>query len=146
MGTSGCVVNSELKRVLFELSKQHKYQQRVNYIMNILPSTMADNRMNPLKIPNILYNLEDKRTEKMKEIYSKSHISLADAGLDFHIPIPALLRKERELDIILILDISSEMDNAKNLKSAQQYAKQHLLPFPEINCSKLDDKLIRYKI
>ncbi len=68
-------------------------------------------------------------------------LTLIDAGLDFNIPMPPLLRTEREIDIIIVFDNSYYIQNAPALIGAQNYAKKKNLPFPAIEIKDIDKKV-----
>lgn len=65
-------------------------------------------------------------------LHTHETITLVDAGIDFRIPTPPLLRKERHVDIIIIMD-ASDRPLSTELHLAQAYAQQYQLPFPTIN-------------
>ncbi len=60
---------------------------------------------------------------------------LIDAGLDFNLPLPPLLRPERAVDIIIVLDASASniVNPAAQLKLAEKYAQKNNLKFPTID-------------
>jgi len=64
----------------------------------------------------------------------KPLLNVLDAGCHFNIPLPPLLRREREIDIILALDQSAGQGLllSDSLPAAQEYAKKFNLPFPDI--------------
>jgi len=65
-----------------------------------------------------------------------SHMIVADAGIDFNLPTPPLLKKQRNIDVIIICDASYKKaalpNNFKHLKKAQKYAHDHGIPFPKL--------------
>ncbi|EKX53566.1 hypothetical protein GUITHDRAFT_132677 [Guillardia theta CCMP2712] len=67
-----------------------------------------------------------------------SDLRLTDAGIHMNAPLPALLRRERASDVIILLDSRSTSgeadvnDSFDVLKPAEEYAKQRDLPFPSI--------------
>lgn len=60
---------------------------------------------------------------------------LIDAGLDFNIPLPPLLRPERAIDIIIVFDASASTVTtpASQLKLGQEHAQRNNLKFPNID-------------
>lgn len=62
---------------------------------------------------------------------------LIDAGLDFNLPLPSLLCKERSVDIIIVIDASASIISkpAAQLKKAEEYAQKNNLSFPTIDYS-----------
>jgi phospholipase A2 len=83
-------------------------------------------RLSPACVYNWTFNCPEVNMHK------HSTFTLVDAGIDFRIPTPPLLRAERHVDIIIIMD-ASDRPLGTELHLAQAYAQQHKLPFPEIN-------------
>jgi cytosolic phospholipase A2 len=71
---------------------------------------------------------------------TQSKLTLVDAGIDFNIPVPPLLRAARAIDIIIIYDTSATLSSqplsstplAQALAGAQKYAQDRGLKFPPI--------------
>ncbi|MFH1831867.1 MAG: hypothetical protein ABH827_03615 [bacterium] len=82
---------------------------------------------------NFLPSPIDNPTYKYTECpYSKKSISLADAGIDFDLPIAPLL--ERKAEIIICCDASSDATHLgfPELKMAERYARLHNYNFPSL--------------
>lgn len=71
-------------------------------------------------------------------------LTLVDGGIDINLPIPPLLRPERAVDIIIILDASGS-PVGKHLLLSQQYAKDNNLKFPVIDVTSLDNRCSVHK-
>lgn len=84
-------------------------------------------RISPAKLYNYTYGLAESPLKDEKQI------TLVDAGLAFNLPTPPLLRPQRALDVIFILDSSADIGTAGELKKAERYANQNNLPFPKID-------------
>ena len=84
-------------------------------------------RVSPAKVFNYTYGLPSSPLKDIKQI------TLVDAGLAFNLPTPPLLRKERALDVIFILDSSADEGTAGELKKAEKHARDNNLPFPAID-------------
>lgn len=93
----------------------------------------SSKRFLPALVANPNYNDEND--------YEKNTV-LIDAGIDFNLPLPPLLRPERELDIIFALDASGKIANGMELKLAEQYALKNNLRFPRIDYTDIDSKTI----
>ena len=67
---------------------------------------------------------------------------LVDAGIDFNLPIPPLLRRDRAIDIIICLDASGppEIDDCHALKGAKHWADARNIPFPSVPFGIQDSK------
>lgn len=62
-------------------------------------------------------------------------LTVVDAGCDINLPFAPLIRREREVDVIIALDQSGGRDQlySTNLTLASQYARERNLPFPDIS-------------
>jgi hypothetical protein len=63
-----------------------------------------------------------------------STFTAVDAGIDFNLPFPPLLRQSRALDLIVVGDWSAPtlQDPAKELRLAENWARVRGIPFPKI--------------
>ena len=63
-----------------------------------------------------------------------STFTAVDAGIDFNLPFPPLLRQPRGIDLIIVGDWSapSPEDPAKELRLAENWARVRGVPFPKI--------------
>jgi hypothetical protein len=84
-------------------------------------------RISPAQVMNFTHGLDGSPLKDLKKL------TLVDAGLAFNLPLPPLLRPERQLDIIFIFDASADVGMAGELKKAERYARANNLPFPEID-------------
>jgi len=87
-------------------------------------------RLSPAKIKNIAGE------------NSMTFLTLVDAGIDFNLPVPPLLKKERKLDLIIIYDLSSNADTAKELKYVEKYAIKNGYKFPKIKYAEIGQSTI----
>ena len=67
-------------------------------------------------------------------------ITLVDAGLDYNLPLVPLFKKEREIDLIIVLDASAA-EPGKELRKAEGYFNQRGIKFPKINYDGIDKKI-----
>lgn len=98
----------------------------------ILASFIGDMRLFPSMLSNFTYLYES------SPIPSDKTISLVDAGIDFNLPFPPLLRQARNIDIIIVYDASANVAGAADLRSAELYAHRKGLKFPPINYDAVD--------
>ena len=103
-------------------------------IHQIKASSVNDFRLFPSMLNNFTYHY-------MGPLQSEEHICLIDAGIDFNLPVPPLLRAARNLDTLIIYDSSSK-GNAKDLKYAEKYARRRGIKFPEIDLEKAIKNII----
>lgn len=76
-------------------------------------------------------------------------ITLVDAGIDFNLPFPPLLRQAREVDVIIVIDASMPVFKKTNdgfeiteLVKAEEWAQAQGIPFPQIVGSEAYNKAI----
>ena len=128
MGIWGSAISANLKEII-ELYKE-KIQS--TFITHSLISLVQE-------IPSItegrvasayVYNWNYHTTLPFSQ---HEYIRLLDAGIDCNIPLVPLLREERKIDIIIILDATDGVKDAPELRKAEAYAQLHHLPFPPIN-------------
>ncbi|MBU4269670.1 hypothetical protein KJ644_04485 [Candidatus Dependentiae bacterium] len=108
---------------------QNKIPKSVNnFIQKTLDITGAhEERMSMGKLNNFAYGLN-------LELGKLDVLKLLDGGLDFNLPFPPLLRKERQTDIIIICDMSaSAYKGAGQLKLAEDWARAKKIKFPKID-------------
>ena len=91
-------------------------------------NSLLDRRLSPARVCNWTYNLKDAPLNHLKTL------EIVDAGIDFRIAVPPLLRPERNVDIIIILD-NSDRALGTELHDAEKYAQLHGLKFPPIDYS-----------
>lgn len=131
----------------FVASLAHFYQE----IRMILPSSAvekADEMINsyrssvstihpisPASFPNPFYKMtpkvqtknEDECVEEIlrtENLVNSEQIGLMDAGMDNNIPFYPLLRKGRDVDIILSIDLSADIQDAPYFDRAEGYVKR----------------------
>jgi phospholipase A2 len=73
---------------------------------------------------------------------NQKNIVLVDGGIDFNLPLPPLLRPERNVDIIFVLDASESVAGGEELKAAEIYAAKNNLKFPKIDYSNIDKSAV----
>ncbi len=87
---------------------------------------LLDYRVSPAQVFNWTLNAPHAR------LTSIELLTLIDAGIDFNIPVPPLLNRQRDIDIIIILDASNGT-LGNELYKAESYTRRHNLKFPPIN-------------
>jgi phospholipase A2 len=98
-----------------------------------LGDDVAEKRVSPAQVYNWGYF---KRGAQGLPLTQEKTLTLVDGGHDFNLPFPPLLRNERAVDIIIVLDASSGQI-AGELQKAEQYARTRGLKFPTIDYSKV---------
>lgn len=99
---------------------------------NCLYQHYCDDRLLPAHVCNFNYDHLNVAQNEQEDII------LMDAGIDFNLPFPPLLRPERCMDVIIALDASSDIAGAPELMGAQNYANKKGLKFPTINLMGVD--------
>lgn len=136
MGIFGSAFSANIKDVLNHTGNYlEKQSPKVyNLLKNYKSHWIADVRLSSTKINNFAFGVPESPL-------SENHfISLADAGLDFNLPLPPLL--ERPVDIIIVFDASFNSGDRNELINAQAYAINKNLNWPGINTDKLSQKRI----
>jgi cytosolic phospholipase A2 len=98
-----------------------------NCLKLILDSFIGEVRLFPSMLANFTYLFE------LSPIKDEKSIALVDAGIDFNLPFPPLLRAARNVDIIIVYDASSSLVGVPELKRAALYAKRNGIKFPPID-------------
>jgi hypothetical protein len=89
-------------------------------------------RLWPSKVANFTRGIPDAPRA------AQEYLTLIDAGIEFNLPIPPLLRKDRGIDIIIALDNSQNIaqNMGSELQKAALYASRNKFPFPRIDAEK----------
>jgi cytosolic phospholipase A2 len=101
-----------------------------------ITSLFSNVRFFPASVHNFMMALPDTSQ-------SERTLTFVDAGIDFNLPFPPLLQKDRAVDIIIVLDASSPVfkkdKNGKflipGLQQAEAWAKAQSIPFAQITGS-----------
>lgn len=109
-----------------------KMQNMFNTITSI--DTIGKARLCSAKVRNFTYQIPN------SPLRDKRYVTLLDAGLNYNLPLPPLLRPERTVDIIIILDASATTNLAEELIRAQADAFKQDIPFPVIDLEALQSK------
>lgn len=99
-------------------------------------SPLNELRLFPSMLRNFTYNIP------WSPLRDDKNLCLVDAGIDFNLPLPPLLRPERNVDIIIIYDASGTIKECKELKRAEAYAHTHNLKFPKIDYEHVDTNVV----
>ena len=102
----------------------------------VVKATNGDDRLMPAEVRNPVYKLVGHPQADQK------HLTLVDAGLAFNLPLPPLLRPERGVDVLVIVDASADVQGACELRKAEGYAREHQLKFPKIDYQGIDSRIV----
>ncbi|KAL0096298.1 acyl transferase/acyl hydrolase/lysophospholipase [Phycomyces blakesleeanus] len=87
--------------------------------------------ISPASFPNPFYNLpeygpieEGCTFSRPKSLIESKELCLMDAGMDNNIPFYPLLRQGRDVDVILAVDLSADIQTAHHFDRAEGYAKR----------------------
>ncbi|KAI8347618.1 acyl transferase/acyl hydrolase/lysophospholipase [Choanephora cucurbitarum] len=100
-----------------------RYQSSVSTIHPISPACFP----NPFyKMPAVIQDKDETHEEVLrpKSIVESQQIELMDAGMDNNIPFYPLLRKGRDVDVIIAVDSSAEIQHMDYFDRAEGYAKR----------------------
>ncbi|XP_056332840.1 cytosolic phospholipase A2 zeta isoform X1 [Danio aesculapii] len=70
-------------------------------------------------------------------------LSLVDAGFALNAGFPPVVRSHRNVDVILSINYSWDLDQFKVIKQAQEYCTDRKIPFPKIDFKKLESEPLR---
>lgn len=90
----------------------------------------ATKRISVGKVPNFTQHIAD------STIRNKKDLRLVDAAMAFNIPVPVVLHEKRKADIIIIFDMSGDIEithASDTLGLTEKYAQHHGLLFPKIS-------------
>lgn len=121
-------VKSELPSFIYEPLKK--------CVLLIINSIIGDVRLFPAMLANFSYLHQE------SPIKDDKNMVLVDAGIDFNLPFPPLLRKTRSVDVIIVYDASASVSGAPELYLAEQYARRKGIKFPKINYETIDQKAV----
>jgi len=107
---------------LNNLIKNNSNLNLLNFITSkLINLDLGQTRLYPAKINNFEYRLNINKKNNVN--YKNQTIDLLDAGIDFNLPLPALLNPARNIDLIFIIDCSSNLPDISELKKALFWAK-----------------------
>lgn len=103
----------------------NSYQASVSTIHPISPASFP----NPFYKMSTTVQTKDESQQKEEVLRSESLvkselIGLMDAGMDNNLPFYPLLRQGRDVDIILAIDLSADIQDAPNFDRAEGYVKR----------------------
>lgn len=127
--------HDQLYTIKMKLPKllQEPAQDMLDVIAN---SPLNDLRLFPSMLRNFTHNIQ------WSPLCDDKNICLVDAGIDFNVPFPPLMRAGRQVDLIIVYDSSGEIKGAKELKSAELYARRKGLKFPKIDYATVDKNIV----
>ena len=81
--------------------------------------------IDPASIPNWAYGMKDQLPASCPEsIFKNDHLQLMDAGMSNNLPIYPLLRRGRDVDVVIAFDASADIQKENWLSVVDGYAKQ----------------------
>lgn len=94
-------------------------------------------RIAAVRVFNPLYGITGSSVRNLERL------TLMDSGYDFNLPFPPLLKKERNVDIIIVMDASASVhEGATALQKTVDYTKSRGIPFPSIKFDSITDKQV----
>ncbi|MFA6991090.1 MAG: hypothetical protein WC192_03485 [Candidatus Babeliales bacterium] len=94
-------------------------------------------RVAAVRVFNPLYGVTGASTRNLEKL------TLMDSGYEFNLPFPPLLKKERKIDIIIVMDASANVHKgASALQQTVEYAKSRGIPFPSIKFDSITEKQV----
>ncbi len=94
-------------------------------------TSVLDHRISPAQVFNWTFGTENTGMNK------DQLLTLIDAGIACNIPVMPLINRDRAIDIIIILDATTEGTIGTELRKAEKKAFADTLPFPSIDYRKV---------
>jgi len=126
----GSAYNFSVGDVLIFIAKESKQEWFVDMVKTFVDQhDFHDARMFASPIYNFTYGMQGGVLAHQKET------ELSDAGMDFNLAIPLLLREGRKVDVILVCDASTgvSITEHKDLHYAKAYADRKGIKFPPLS-------------
>jgi len=137
MGIWGSAFAADFEQIVDELFNKMKSLSVFDIINFAVTQTcIGDVRISPAHAFNFTYDMYGSPMRNIKEL------TLVDAGIDFNLPFPPLLRPERDVDIIIACDYSAGIWTSSALKGAEEYAQTRGIKFPKIDYSTVAKDII----
>lgn len=137
MGTFGYAIGVNLKEVMRIMG--NKIESK--FIHDLLHKTSQETVIGNIRLlPGEYNNFTYQMPGTNKSYNNKRQITLLDAGIHYNLPIPPLLRKERAVDIIIVID-NSAGTTGDELRKTEQYFKQKGLSFPTIDYTRVHNTI-----
>ncbi|KAI8997960.1 acyl transferase/acyl hydrolase/lysophospholipase [Gaertneriomyces semiglobifer] len=103
-------------------------------VLPLLEDISQIHPISPATFPNILYGMGIGR------LSHEPVIGLMDSGMDNNLPFPPLLRPEREVDVMIMLDASTDVGADPWLLRGEAFARRHGMAFPSVPKPTADSK------
>lgn len=129
LGIFGSAFSFNLKDLSRKFVNQNTNPIKAYILVNLFAHgpKPSEFRASSYKVLNPTFEYQDTQNN------NSSKINLLDAGIDFNMPFPAMIQKEKNIDLIIGFDLSSNYQNGSSLVGAKIYAEKNNLNFPEIN-------------
>lgn len=136
MGLWGSAMTASLNEMIKSFKKH--FSSEVENLVDMFLESPFGALLQPIRLipPCKIYNW----TYGSKQPYhDQEMLSLTDPGVDLGVPLPPLLRQQRNVDIIIILENGQTPHDGSTLRACEKYARDHNLLFPPINYEKVGD-------
>jgi phospholipase A2 len=136
LGVCGSAFSLSVKDILNYISeemsadKKHKTSNRsITDIISAFWESLEHGRICPPRIPNFLY-----KVPRLSKLAQDDEMIIHDAGTDFNLPLPPLLKNVRNIKLIVICDASdnASLEEYPEFKKAKKYASRYKIPFPSV--------------
>ncbi|MBT4856024.1 hypothetical protein HOM50_03915 [bacterium] len=135
LGIFGSAFELDLTDFMHHMGRFVKDPVLKGLVKILMKTSMKDMRLSPAELYNYSYGMRE------SILTGQKRITLIDAGIDFNLPIPPLLRKGRDIDVIIILDSSAKIEG-RELRSITRYATERGIPIPTIDADSSHENII----
>ncbi|KAI9030730.1 acyl transferase/acyl hydrolase/lysophospholipase [Phycomyces nitens] len=134
MGVFGSAFAASLVQFYQEIRNflpKHAIEASDDIVIRYQESMSNYHPISPASFPNPFYNLpeygpieEGCTFSRPSSLIESEELCLMDAGMDNNIPFYPLLRQGRDVDVILAVDLSADIQTAPHFDRAEGYAKR----------------------
>ena len=130
MATFGSAFALDVGRAYQEMKKAGGI---MSWLATPLKLVHEDRQFTAATFKNFTYKLP------ISEISDQENMQMVDAGLAFNLPYPPISgeHQTRKADIIIFIDASAG-EKGKALKKVKEYAREHNIPFPDLDIDEFD--------
>lgn len=96
-------------------------------VISIPEGPLANIRISPAIVPNFAYGIAGHPLRNYKDM------TLIDGGVNCNLPIAPIFKKNRKVDVVIIIDSSTNSKEGVELKRAERYAETYGITLPKID-------------
>lgn len=126
MGVWGSAFSATFGEIVDEIKHRISSDRIKNLLMSVANSPLGTIRFSASKVYNFTYGMPT------CDFTRERFITLLDGGLHGKIPVQPLLKKERNIDMLIIIDMQECIKDSQGMHQAEKYAQERQSKFPRI--------------